>query len=272
MKKIRNLVVIFIFMILCTGCVKYNANMTIKKDKSMDFSIVYAVNSSLMGDDKILDDDEIKKLKKEGYTIEEYDKDDMKGFIITKKYKNIDDISSDKKAKYSLSGILEKENNNSKVFKVKKGLFKNRYYANFEFDSSNSSLNSDLSDDSLDTDYENDDEETDDTYFESEEETDDILSDDFNLDSLSNMSSNMDLSFNVKLPYKSIKNNASSTKNEDKELKWDLSKENEDAIKFEFELYNYKNIYLTIGISSILLVGIIVLLVILLNKKKKGAE
>ena len=39
MKKIKYLLMLCIFTIISTGCVKYNANMEIKKDKSMDFTI-----------------------------------------------------------------------------------------------------------------------------------------------------------------------------------------------------------------------------------------
>ena len=40
MKKYFKLIVVIGCLFLVTGCVKYNATMDIKKDKSMDFSMI----------------------------------------------------------------------------------------------------------------------------------------------------------------------------------------------------------------------------------------
>jgi hypothetical protein len=245
MKKIKNLLVICFMTFLLTGCVKYNATMDIKKDKSMDFSIIYAFNSQLFGDQEILDDDEIKDLEENGFSVTEYNENNMKGFTIAKSIKNIDTVSSKEDTEYSLSGILE--DNESYIFKVEKGLLKNKYIAKFNFDASDSDLSTD-----------EDDEYTD--------ESDDDYDSDYDYSSLM---TNLDLSFNVTLPYSAISNNASTTNDDNKSLSWNLSSNEVDTIEFEFELYNMTNIYIGIGVIVLLLV-VIVLLVILKNKKNKS--
>ena len=76
MKKFK-LVVACLIAILLTGCVKFNANMDIKKDKSMDFSIIYAVNSSLLGNEELLSADNKKSLEDQGFTISDYNQDSL---------------------------------------------------------------------------------------------------------------------------------------------------------------------------------------------------
>ena len=41
--KTFKLLLIALMLILSSGCVKYNVTMDIKKDKSMDFNIIYAI-------------------------------------------------------------------------------------------------------------------------------------------------------------------------------------------------------------------------------------
>ena len=59
MKKIKYLVLLFTVTFLLTGCIKFNANMDIKKDKSMDFSIIYALDTSVFGEEKALKDSDL---------------------------------------------------------------------------------------------------------------------------------------------------------------------------------------------------------------------
>lgn len=154
MKKIKYLLLCTLVLIL-TGCVKFNANMDIKKDKSMDFSIIYAVDTSVFGEQQVLDDDQKKELENQGFTVTDYSQGNMKGFTISKKIKNIDDVSSTEDVEYDLSGILDDKSKGGYIFKVKKGIFKNTYIAKFRFDSSDSNLSSstDDGDSSLDLDF-----------------------------------------------------------------------------------------------------------------------
>jgi hypothetical protein len=257
MKKVKSLIVLLVVTLLLTGCVKYNVNMEIRKDKSMNFEMIYAVNESLLEGKDVFDEKELKEIKDKGFKVEEYNKDNMKGFTLTKEIKNIDAVSSPDAKEYSLSAITEK--GNQKIFKVKKGLFKNKYTANLKFSSSDSNLsNGNSSSDSQFRETEDDDDD------DSDSDSDSSL-DDYDYSSMANM----DMSVNVKLPYKALSNNASSVENDGKDLKWNLSTSGTESINFEFELYNMTTIYLFIGLGVLLVVGIIVLIVVLVAKGSK---
>ena len=139
MKKSLYVLGLFILVLGLSGCMKFNANMDIKKDKSMDFSMIYALDTQYFGNEEILTDEDKKGMEELGFKIEEYKEGTMQGFKLIKSVKNIDEISGEKDAEYSLSAITE-EDKDAKMFKVEKGFFKNKYTANLKFDSSDSSL------------------------------------------------------------------------------------------------------------------------------------
>lgn len=251
-KNIKLTALLTLLVISLTGCVKFNSTMEIKKDKSMDYKIIYAFDKSLFGDQEILTSNDKKELENKGFTVSNYVDGNMKGFKVSKNIKNIDDVSSTNDATYDLSGLLDSNKSESKVFKVKKGFLKNTYTANFKFDSSDSDLNNSTSNDTtIDNDFTTDDNNT-------------TTDSDFDF---SNINTNMDLSFNVKLPYKAISSNATTKKNDDKELSWNLSSTGEDKIEFSFVLYNMTNIYICGGVIVLL---IIIVIVSILNKGKKN--
>ena len=251
-KNIKLTALLTLLVISLTGCVKFNSTMEIKKDKSMDYKIIYAFDKSLFGDQEILTNDAKKELENKGFTVSNYVDGNMKGFKVSKNIKNIDDVSSTNNATYDLSGLLDSNKSESKVFKVKKGFLKNTYTASFKFDSSDSDLNNSTSNDTtIDNDFTTDDNNT-------------TTDSDFDF---SNINTNMDLSFNVKLPYKAISSNATTKKNDDKELSWNLSSTGEDKIEFSFALYNMTNIYICGGVIVLL---IIIVIVSILNKGKKN--
>lgn len=287
MKKIRNLVMLLVVTLLLTGCVKYNVNMDIKKDKSMDFKIVYALDTSTLGEKANFSDEDLKKMKEQGFEVSEYSDGTMKGVTLTKKIKNIDDVSSADGTEYSLSGILN--NGNSKMFKVKKGLFKNKYIAKFDFDSSDSGLSNENNTFTEEDDREEDattDLEDDENTIDQEEKDDDVDSDDdtevadinignnINSEDYSKMMKNMDLSFTVTLPYKAISNNATTVKNDGKELVWNLASiNNKKSIEFEFELDRFQIAPIIIVIASILgglfVIALIVTIIMAVQGGKK---
>ena len=251
-KNIKLTALLTLLVISLTGCVKFNSTMEIKKDKSMDYKIIYAFDKSLFGDQEILTSNDKKELENKGFTVSNYVDGNMKGFKVSKNIKNIDDVSSTNNATYDLSGLLDSNKSESKVFKVKKGFLKNTYTASFKFDSSDSDLNNSTSNDTtIDNDFTTDDNNT-------------TTDSDFDF---SNINTNMDLSFNVKLPYKAISSNATTKKNDDKELSWNLSSTGEDKIEFSFALYNMTNIYICGGVIVLL---IIIVIVSILNKGKKN--
>ena len=267
MKKSLYILTIFIVAICLSGCVKYNANMEIKKDKSMDFSIVYAMDTQYFGDQEVLTEENRKELEEEGFKVTDYQEDTMKGFTLTKSIKNIDELSTTENTDYSLSNIEE----DKEMFKVEKGFFKNKYIANFKFDTEDSAITEEGTSDGTITDGYSDGtiEENPDSYsdfpMDSTEGYNDSSMDDF-----SNMAtSNLDLSLNVTLPYQAISNNATKTENDNKTLSWDLTSSEIETINFEFELYNMTNIYLTIGGIALLII-IIIVVTVTKHKKRKN--
>lgn len=251
MKK-KFVLVLLMTMTCLTGCVEYKATMDIKSDKSMNFSVDYAVDTTIFGEEEAIDAEDKKKLENDGFKVEPYEHDNMKGYRIAKDIKNIDSYSSNEDVKYNLSGILNEDNKNDKIFKVKKGLFKNTYYATFEFDASDSGLSDSEAEDPT-----------------NEEDIDDSFDDDSLNDFTNSLMSNLDLSFNIKLPNKAISHNAKSVNNDGKELKWDLSTNSVDSITFSFSLYNIDNIMLCL--ASIVIV-LLVVIILLINKKKTKKE
>lgn len=277
-KKICTSLMVFFLMFMMTGCVKFNASMDIKKDKSMDFKIIYAFDTTYFGDEELLEEADKVKLEEEGFTVTDYSDGSMKGFTMSKNIKNIDNVSSTNDTEYSLSGVVESADNDEYLFKVKKGLLKNKYTAKLNFDSSDSSLNdssdTEKSDEDIDLDLEDDYELEDDSDMdfdfslddeELDEETESDSGDtDFDFDNLSSGMSSMDLSFNVTLPYAAISNNATTVSDDGKTLKWELTTDDASSIEFEFELYNMTNIYVGVG----LLVALVVIVIVIMSKGK----
>ena len=280
MKKSKYLLLIVSIALLLTGCVKFNANMEIKKDKSMNFSIIYAVDTSMFGDTELLTDENKENLKKQGFEIADYSQDKMKGFTLTKKIKNIDSVSSDKDLEYSLSGIMEEKTENPYIFKVKKGLLKNTYKAKFKFNTGDSSLNDSTTSTNDSSDWSFDDDDDDDWSFDEEEDTDVASPTELSLDDdsdsssdmdFSKMTSSMDLSFNVTLPYPAKSNNATKASDKNKKLTWNLTSGEQEYIEFEFEIYNMTIIYIACGVG-VLIVGAVVFVIVKKGKNKPKAN
>ncbi len=258
-KRVFSVIGLLVIALSLSGCVKFDATMDIKKDKSMDFSIIYAVDTTYFGDETLIDDESKSQIEKGGFSVEDYQDDKMKGVKVYRNIKNIDDVSSAEDNTFDLSGMFEKKDNSETFFKVKKGLIKNKYTASLHFDTKDSNLNDDLTGDD-DIEY------TDDYEIE-----DNTTGDDFsNLDFSSSLTSSMDLKFKVNLPYSAIRSNATSSNNDNKELSWDLTSFKEDNIEFEFELYNLTNIYIIVGVGIILVFALI--LFIMKNNNKKVGE
>ena len=284
MKKIRNVLLLLVATLALTGCVKFNANMEIKKDKSMDFSIIYAIDTSAMGGEsntsgETFTNEQKEELKKQGFTVEDYTEGKMKGIKITKHINNIDEVSTDKDAEYSLSGMLDgKEHKDEYMFKVEKGFLKNTYTAKYKFDMNDSSM--DMTEDETNFDFENPDvnekTEEDNNLLTTTGEDNDLLttgedeSNDLDLSGLSDPSAyaNMDLSFNLKLPYAAKSSNA-DTKTSDKELKWNLMTLGDKNIEFSFSLYNINPIIIY-AVIALIIIAIVAVILMVLKKNKKN--
>ena len=275
-KKVFVLLTLLAMIISATGCVKYNATMEIKSDKSMNFTIIYGFSKSLLemnnqsdddsqtsGNDsefEIINDDELKKLKDAGFDVKEYSDDTYKGVEITKKISNIDDYSLESDVEYSLSDILDEKGDN-KIFKVEKGTNKNTYTANFKFNANDAESSTESETNLDDTSEEGD--------------------TDLDLSQLGDtMASSMDLKYVVKLPNPALSSNATTTSTDGKELTWNLSTTKMDNISFKFELKNsigglpintnlfsLNNPIFYIAIGLLLL--IVAVLIIVFSKKEK---
>ena len=77
----------------------------------------------------------------------------------------------------------------------------------------------------------------------------------------------MDLSFEVKLPYKVINTNATTKDDDGKTLKWNLTSSDVDSISFEFFLYNMTNICILAGGVALIIIAVIVIVVVSGRKK-----
>ena len=270
MKKLKYLFLVCLLGILSTGCVKFNANMDIKKDKSMDFTIVYAVDKSFFGDQSSLKEEDFSELKKEGYSVTKYKDGNMEGFTFSRKIKNIDEVSSESDVKFDLSGMTKSTAEDRYLFKVVKGTDKNTYYAKFSFDPNESGL-SITDDEDLDEDDEGE------IDLADEVDTDganDILgTTSENEIDLSSLTTNIDLSFNVTLPTPALSNNATKAEDNNKKLTWSLSSSSVDSIEFAFELSNSassNNMMLYIGAGVAVLILIIVVIMLASKKKNSG--
>ena len=258
MKKFKYLLMIIAVTFVLTGCVKFNATMDIKSDKSMDFSIIYAFDKTVFGEGNGLKEEDMAEAKKEGFTVTKYSEGNFEGFTLSKKIKNIDEVSTENDdAEFDLSGMMNENAGNKYIFKVVKGEDKNTYYAKLKFDSNDSGLNT----------------EDDNTLA---DENDDLLTttgDDSNsLDDmdLSKLMANLDLSFNVKLPNAAISSNATEKNNNNKNLTWKLTTGKTEYIEFAFEMSNKSNGMNMTVIGIVALIIVLVVLVLVMKNKKKN--
>ena len=251
MKKAKYLLVLVAALFL-TGCVKMDATMKINKDKSMDYEIIIAMAKDLVTDDtKILSDDQVKQAKKNGYKLSEYSDDEMKGYKAVRHVKNIDSVSTTKKSESSLDMDSKAKLTSNSTSNLNNQM------------NSDTTTNDDeeynYDDEDYDYDYEDDDYD-----YEDDDDSNDLdISGDTDY---SKYTENMEFKFEVQLPYKAKKNNATSVDKSGKKLTWNLL-QTTDNIEFEFELSNMTNIYITIGAAVAVIAGIVVFI---LKKRKKA--
>ena len=138
--KFKKLLISSLVLLGFSGCVKFNTTMDIKNDKSMDYSVIYGMTSTLINDQQMLSDEEKKELESKGFKTEDYKDDKYTGIKLTISFDNIDDVSTDNDTEFSLSKIADKSEKLENIFKVKKGLLKNTYTANFKFDQNDSGM------------------------------------------------------------------------------------------------------------------------------------
>lgn len=273
MKKAKYIILLSL-TILLTGCVKSNTSMTINKDKSMSLTSEVLISDKLLDkESRLIIKDEKDKLQKKNMTVEEIkDSNGYSGFIVTKKYGNIDKNSKEEYKEIIISNFFDDKFDDSVLFQVKKGLFKNVYTANYKFEVDNDDFveennsNETVIDDTTNTPT-------------VENGTTNVIDNTNNVDGTNNntekdISDNADLiklasevkfKFSVNLPYKVLESNATKKSDDGKKLEWDLNSNDAVKINYSFELYNMNNIYMAIGIS----IGAIILLIVLIIIKNK---
>ena len=251
MKKSFKVLCLMLVAFMMSGCMKFNMNMDINSDKSMNLELIVAFANEMMGssNETNMDNSEIQKLKDNGFNVEEYSDDTMTGYTISTKINNIDDVSTEKDTMFNLNDIFNGEKL-SDIFTVKKGFFKNTYIVKIGEEESTDMTN-ELEDD-LNSTYSNDSL---------------LATDDADLSMLLN---SMDINFTINLPYKAISSNATNTENDGKTLVWQPTSASNSSsnIEFSFELYNMTNIYLMVGI--VILIIVIIILIVKHCKKPKS--
>lgn len=233
MKKSIKLLALAFVMLLFTGCVKYDIEMTINGDKSMDFKVLTAIADSAkgyMGEQATEGEKEKEELKQKGFEIEDYKQDGYTGYSVKKHFNNIDDLSSTE----DVTANIDSELNADKMFKITKGFLGNTYKASFK-SKDGESYSKQIS-----------------TYKDN--------------DSYKEYMKGMEIKFIVNLPSKAKSNNATTVSEDGKRLEWDLM--TTPNVEFEFEISNTTNLIIVIG-GACAVAGIIICVVAVVLKKKK---
>lgn len=257
MRKYFKLLIILILMLSVTGCVKFNYSISINKDKSMDLEIILASDKRFSDAENTINftDIDSDELNKNGYLVFAYNEDMYEGSRIIKSFKNIDDISTTKDnwLVHDLRNALSGTDNT--LFYVKKGFLKNTYIGRFKMTGTDemeeqfdSNTNINVNDDNQSVIDQEDVQELE--------------------DAMSEMSKEMDFKFIIKVPYKTLSNNATSVSKDQKTLTWNLFEIKDENANFEFYLYNFNNII----ICLIILLIIVVVLIIIIKKITKNRK
>ncbi|MBE6150385.1 MAG: DUF3153 domain-containing protein [Firmicutes bacterium] len=131
MNKKRLLILIGMIFLL-TGCVKYNLDMGVGKDKSISITIIDAIQKEYAG--SLENTDSLEEYKKLGYEVETYNDNGYTGLKLTKKFNSIDEISSSDVQTFELTDLLDLETTNYKIFNSNKIGTTTTYKANFTYD------------------------------------------------------------------------------------------------------------------------------------------
>lgn len=231
-----------IALILVTGCVKVEYKTLIKDDSSVTIEGIVAISEGIaeMGETNnrgSMSQEQMKKLKDKGWNVEEYtetkDNQTLVGSKISKTYPNIKDISKKEPKKVMITDLIQddKEVDESHLFSVNNG----EYTANFLFD---------LADETE----------------ESEEN-----------DQATNYANMFQLSYEVTLPMKPIKSNATTVSEDGKTLTWKLEYGKVNEINYSFRIKEPSNIAIVFLITAAV-VMVAGSTFIVKNKKNKNKD
>ena len=272
MRRVKQLLVILLSILLLNGCVNSDITMTVNKDKSMDFEVKFLINDMFSSDYSANMISNATLLEKKGYTVTQTRETGFSGYKISKKYTNIDELSKNNGEVINIANITDDNFDLTKLFKMDKGLLKNTYTANIKFEY-NGSLNTNT-DNELNL---NNEEVVTTNAFEENyltTATEEDLNQEFDFaDNVqpTSLASDMSLKYIVKVPFGVKNNNATNVSEDGKTLTWDLKSEGSTEIKYTFDVYNMKLIYI-IGGSLILILFILISALIKGRKKKSESE
>ena len=305
MKNLKKVIGVLLILTTMTGCVKYKNTMTINNDKSMIFEGSYLISDKLLetSDSTTFFSEENKKaLEERGVKVSEKKENNYTGIAVSKKYDNIDKISNDTGKDVTISDYFKEDFDDSILFKVEKGFLKNKYTANFKYDSNvgtgdggDTSTSQALTEndkklavtDDLTTTTPSTGEEAttpstgDDTTTPDDGTTtpttpttpDTTEPGDSGFDSdIMGLAGEMEFNYVVNLPEKALTNNATNVSNDGKTLTWSLMQSQISNIEFSFELKNMTNYYILYGGIAAALIIVIIIIISLIKKGKKGKE
>lgn len=289
MKNLKKVIGVLLILTTMTGCVKYKNTMTINNDKSMIFEGSYLISDKLLetSDSTTFFSEENKKaLEERGVKVSEKKENNYTGIAVSKKYDNIDKISNKNGKEVTISDYFKEDFDDSILFKVEKGFLKNKYTANFKYDSNvGTGDGGDTSTSQALT--ENDkklavtDDLTTTTPSTGEEATtpttpttpDTTEPGDSGFDSdIMGLAGEMEFNYVVNLPEKALTNNATNVSNDGKTLTWSLMQSQISNIEFSFELKNMTNYYILYGGITAAVIIVIIIIISLIKKGKKGKE
>lgn len=313
MKNLKKVIGVLLILTTMTGCVKYKNTMTINNDKSMVFEGSYLISDKLLesADSTTFFTEENKKaLEERGVTVTEKKENGYTGIAVSKKYDNIDKISNDTGKEVTISNYFKEDFDDSVLFKIEKGFLKNKYTANFKYDSNvgagdggDTSTSQALTEndkklavtDDLTTTTPSTDEDTttpitgngtttpttpnDDTTTTPDNGTTEPTTpgtttpDDSKIDpDIMELAGEMEFSYTVNLPEKALTNNATNVSNDGKTLTWSLMQSQMSNIEFSFELKNMTNYYILYGGIAAVVIIVIIIIITIIKKGKKGKE
>ena len=305
MKNLKKVIGVLLILTTMTGCVKYKNTMTINNDKSMIFEGSYLISDKLLetSDSTTFFSEENKKaLEERGVKVSEKKENNYTGIAVSKKYDNIDKISNKNGKEVTISDYFKEDFDDSILFKVEKGFLKNKYTANFKYDSNvgtgdggDTSTSQALTEnnkklavtDDLTTTTPGTGEESttpstgDDTTTPDDGTTtpttpttpDTTEPGDSGFDSdIMGLAGEMEFNYVVNLPEKALTNNATNVSNDGKTLTWSLMQSQISNIEFSFELKNMTNYYILYGGITAAVIIVIIIIISLIKKGKKGKE
>lgn len=310
MKNLKKVIGVLLILTTMTGCVKYKNTMTINNDKSMVFEGSYLISDKLLesADSTTFFTEENKKaLEERGVTVADKKENGYTGISVSKKYDNIDKISNDTGKEVTISDYFKEDFDDSVLFKVEKGFLKNKYTANFKYDSNvgagdggDTSTSQALTEndnklavtDDLTTTTPSTGEDTttpstgDDTTTPTTPNDDTTTTtpddgttdpttdpDDSGIDSdIMGLAGEMEFSYIVNLPEKALTNNATNVSSDGKTLTWSLMQSQMSNIEFSFELKNMTNYYILYGGIAAAVIIVIIIIITIIKKGKKGKE